>query len=398
MRRMGDAEAPELDELIATMPAGQLDRLQTLIERLEEDGIGEDEIRAAILEGRLHLLAVERAIGGSERFSANEIAAEVGLETELLIGQLRALGLAVGDPDERNLTDHDLEAARRVRALIDAGAPAQLLEESTRVMAMALAQVAASNRVLVASLMSSREGAAADLPDGQSGTGEFVLAQLELAEALGGIASALMPLVAPSLEHVYRIQVREQLRHATIGTGDPRASGVETVAVAFADLVGFTKLGEQLPPEEYGEVTQQFSGLAASVASGPVRLVKMIGDAAMFTCPEPAALAGTVLDLLEAVAEREDEFPPVRAGLAWGDVVARAGDFYGRPVNLASRLTGAARPGSLLVSAEDVTPLDGAFRLSDAGHKRLKGIHGAVRAYRCRRNGDAAAEENGAGS
>ena len=240
---------------------------------------------------------------------------------------------------------------------------------------------------------------AADLPDGQSGTGEFVLAQLELAEALGGIASALMPLVAPSLEHVYRIQVREQLRHATIGTGDPRASGVETVAVAFADLVGFTKLGEQLPPEEYGEVTQQFSGLAASVASGPVRLVKMIGDAAMFTCPEPAALAGTVLDLLEAVAEREDEFPPVRAGLAWGDVVARAGDFYGRPVNLASRLTGAARPGSLLVSAEDVTPLDGAFRLSDAGHKRLKGIHGAVHAYRCRRpNGDAAAEEDGAGS
>lgn len=153
--------------------------------------------------------------------------------------------------------------------------------------------------------------------------------------------------------------------------------------MAFADLVGFTKLGERLPPEEYGEVTQQFSRLAASVATGPVRLVKMIGDAAMFSSPEPAALTDAVLGFLEAVRERED-VPGVRAGLSWGDAVARAGDFYGRPVNLASRLTGAARPGSLLVAAEDLSPLEDRFRLSDAGNKRLKGI-GSVRAYRCRR-------------
>jgi adenylate cyclase len=380
---MSATDAATLDDLIGDLPAEHQDRLQALIDRLTEAGIDEDEIRAAILEGRLHLLAIERSIGGPARYSANEIAAEVGLDLELLIDQLRALGLAVADADERTLTENDLDAARRVKELFDVGVPARMLEESTRVMAMALAQVAASNRMLVASLMPGPEG---NGPEGDPESREdAMIAQVDAAESLDGLASALMPLVAPSLEHIYRIQIREQLRHAAIGQADPSAPGVETVAIAFADLVGFTKLGERLPPEEYGEVTQQFSGLASSVANGPIRLVKMIGDAAMFSSPDPAALAEGVLDLLDAVEEREDEFPGVRAGLSWGDAVARAGDFYGRPVNLASRLTGAARPGSLLVAAEDLSALEDRFRLSDAGHKRLKGIHGAVHTYRCRR-------------
>jgi adenylate cyclase len=385
MRPMSATDDASLEELLGTLPGEQRDRLEALIAKLGDSGISSEEAYGALLERRLHLLAIDRTIGGEERLSANDIAAEVELDPEVLVALLRALGLVVGDKDETNLTDADLEAARRVKTLIDVGVPARMLEESARVMAMALAQVAASNRMLIAGLLPERT-------EQEEGS---VVEQLEAAEELDAIANGLMPLVAPALDHIYRIQVREQLRHAAIGAvGDLRAPGVEPTAVAFADLVGFTKLGERLPPEEYGEITQQFSGLAADAAEGPVRLVKMIGDAAMFTCPDPAVLADAVLGLLEAVEEREDEFPSVRAGLSWGDVVARGGDVYGRPVNLASRLTGAARPSSVLVAAEDLTPLEERFHLSDAGHKRLKGIDGRVHIFRCRRPNGGERSEN----
>jgi adenylate cyclase len=379
MRRVTQTGDTSLDALLGEVPERDRGRLEGLLERLEGSGVSPEETRQAILENRLHLLVIERVIAGAELYSANEIAAEIGVDAGVLAAQLRAVGLPLGDLDERVLTEGDLDAARRLKTVLDLGVPARMLEETTRVMAMALAQVAASNRAVVADLLPE--------PDGEpSGPREAISGQLDMAEAGEGIAGGLIPLLAPTLEHIYKIQVREQLRHVAINAdSDGRAPGVEPGAVAFADLVGFTRLGERLPPEEYGEITQQFAGLAAEQASGPVRLVKMIGDAAMFTAPDPEVLADAVLGLLEAVDEREDEFPSVRAGLSWGDLVARAGDYYGRPVNLASRLQGAARPGSMLVAAEDLSPLEESFHLSDAGHKRLKGIEGRVHVFRCRR-------------
>ena len=208
-----------------------------------------------------------------------------------------------------------------------------------------------------------------------------------------------MPLIGPSLEHLYTLQLREQLRHAVIdveGRRSGRPAGVDDTAVAFADLVDFTKLGEQLAPEEFGEITRRFARLASEAAGGPVRLVKMIGDAAMFASPEPALLAGAVLGLLDTV-EAEEDFPGVRAGMGWGAAVSRGGDLYGRPVNLASRLTDVARPGSLLVAGEGIEALeqDESLSLSDAGHKRLKGIDGAVHMYRVRRAPDEEDDEDG---
>ncbi len=99
-----------------------------------------------------------------------------------------------------------------------------------------------------------------------------------------------------------------------------------------------------MAPEAFGEITLRFAELASEVAGGPVRLVKMIGDAAMFSSPQPEELAVAVLALLDSVEAEGGEFPSVRAGLSWGPAVARGGDLYGRAVNLASRLTGAARP------------------------------------------------------
>jgi adenylate cyclase len=89
------------------------------------------------------------------------------------------------------------------------------------------------------------------------------------------------------------------------------------------------------------------------------------------------------LRLVDAFAE--EELPSLRAGIAFGPAMVRAGDYFGNSVNLASRVTGVARPGSVLCTREvrDATRDD--FNWSAAGRHKLKGLSSAVPLYRARR-------------
>jgi adenylate cyclase len=110
----------------------------------------------------------------------------------------------------------------------------------------------------------------------------------------------------------------------------------------------------------------------------------------MFASPDTDALLESMHELVQRMAEGEEdeELPLIRAGLAYGPVFTRGGDYYGRAVNLASRITETARPGSVLVTTEirDHTSAE-KFGFSRARRKHLKGISGSVELYRCRRNG-----------
>jgi adenylate cyclase len=125
--------------------------------------------------------------------------------------------------------------------------------------------------------------------------------------------------------------------------------------------------------------------MANAVAQPPVRLVKMIGDAAMLVSADAAANLEAATRLIEAAEAEGEEFPYLRAGLAHGQTLPRSGDYYGRPVNLASRITGVARPGSVLVDSATKDCVDGQFRYSFAGERRLKGIDARVKLFRARR-------------
>src|SRR5439155_1109642 len=125
-----------------------------------------------------------------------------------------------------------------------------------------------------------------------------------------------------------------------------RLPGARDVAVGFADLVGFTRIGEEVPPDELGRVADRLETLAAERIAPPVRLVKTIGDAVMLVSPDTPALVHATLSLVEAADGEGEDFPQLRAGLARGPALSRAGDWYGQPVNLASRITARARPGS----------------------------------------------------
>ena len=134
------------------------------------------------------------------------------------------------------------------------------------------------------------------------------------------------------------------------------------------------------------ELLRLGADLAHEVAAPPVRYVKSIGDEVMLVSSDPVAMLDALLELVEATEAIED-FPRLRTGAATGLAVSRAGDWFGSPVNLASRVTNAARPGAILVAetTRDAIGDDDRFAWSNAGARSLKGIKDGVKLFRARR-------------
>jgi adenylate cyclase len=341
-----------------------------LLQTLESEGFGLEELRRAATEGRLALLPVERVLAAEgARYTEEEIAAETGLDHAFLAEARRAVGAPEVESGARVLTEEDRELALSAVALLNGGLAPESFFELIRVMSQAMASVAAS--------FTSIWGAALLQP----GDTERDLG-LRYAESL----RSLGPLAGPSLQHLLNLRMREAIRQAVVTQAELQSGhlpGSQLVTVGFVDIVGFTELGEEVPPEELGAVVRGFERTVEDAALAPVRLVKTIGDAAMLVAPEPGPLVAAVLNLVEASRESEER-PLLRGGIACGEALPRAGDWYGRPVNLASRLTEFARRGSVVASREvhDAAP-DG-HSWSYAGRRRLKGVGGEVEVYRVR--------------
>jgi adenylate cyclase len=342
-----------------------------LLGRLSEDGVELDELRAAAEEGRLVLLPVERALAGDgPRYSREELAEEAGLDVELLRRIWRAMGMPEPQPDEKAFGEDELEAAKASRRFLDAGIPEKELLDLTRTMSQALAGVAASVGNAFAS---------AFLKEGDN--------EAELALRYAEGTRELTPLLDETVARMLHIQLRERARSAVIGESElasGRMPGSQRVAVCFADLVGFTKLGERVPSEELGSVAGRLAELASDVAEPPVRMVKTIGDSAMLVSEDPDALVGAALRLVDAVESEGESFPRMHSGMALGDALPRGGDWYGQPVNLASRITDFARPGSVVADKNLHEATNRDYSWSRVGSRRLKGIRGEVELFRVR--------------
>jgi adenylate cyclase len=339
---------------------------EQLLNRLHDEGFSLDELRRAVEERRLALLPVDRLLGGT--YTTDEVEERTGLPASTMINIRRLLGLPKPGSDDRVFSDEDIEAARSTKMFLDAGFDEERIIEITRVLGEGMARLAATITASFAETF---------LKPGDS--------EDAVALRFAGLAEELTPALTPILTAGFKAHLRDSVQRGMLGREELEAGDAgnsQQLAVCFADLVGFTRLGGQVEVRELGTVAGQLARTAASLTEPPVRLIKTIGDAAMFVSPDPEPLIAVALALVKAF--EQDELPSLRAGIAFGPAFVRAGDYYGNSVNLASRVTGTARPGSVLCTKEVHDAAQDSFAWSSAGKHKLKGISGPTPLFRAR--------------
>ncbi|MEX0992567.1 MAG: adenylate cyclase regulatory domain-containing protein [Solirubrobacterales bacterium] len=342
-----------------------------LLTRLLEAGVSIDELKQAVADNRLALLPAERLMTQEEKYSIRDLARIAGVDEQLLLSLRRASGLPIEDPDEVAFGDLDLEAARAIALFVEAGLPRSGLVEMSRIFGELTARTAAATRALIAETFAGGE-----------------LDEYSLSVRLAEVARDLRPLTVSLIEYLYRLHMREQMRNeiaisAQVDSGS--VPGLQEVSACFVDLVGFTGLGESIPPEELGGLVGRLASMVSEAVAPPVRLTKMIGDAGMLVSEDTDALLDVALRLIDVAEQEDGDFPGLKVGVARGKAIHRWGDWYGSPVNIANRVTGIARPGSVLVTGDVHEAATGEYRWSFAGERHLKGVQREVTLYRVRR-------------
>jgi adenylate cyclase len=366
---------PEAEGLLDGLTdEGKRDARARLVRELARDGASVDELREAIEQDRLSLLPLERALsgGGEQEYTIAEVAKRSGVEEPYLRALRRALGLPRADGRETVASDADVEAAETVQRFREAGLPDDGLLEIARVMGHGMSLLAATiHRVL----------ADAFVEEGDS--------ELDAALRYGQAVGALPEELGPLLEYVLSVHQREQVGSQVVGRTEltsGRLTGATEVTVCFADLVGFTELGEAIAPAGLGAVAGRLTDLALECARSPVRLVKMIGDAALLVSTDTDALLSAALELSDAV-ERDADLPAIRIGITRGQAISRGGEWYGTPVNRASKLTAATGSGCTLATAEVREAAGAGFSWSAAGRRTLEGVKDPVEVYEVHQRG-----------
>lgn len=381
---MSDASTD--NELLA---AGLLDGLEgdARRQRLEllrwlyaEEGYALEELQRATETETLILMPSERAIGGHDRFTEAEVAerASVGLDFVRALERANGVRTDVGAAGTDAIyTDIDVDAARIARGYVEAGLTEEQVLTVARLLGRSFTQIAEQLRQTTFELV---------LRPGST--------ELELARNYQAASKLLAPSLGPLLETVLRLHLRQAVATEIVTAqerSDGHLPGAREVVVAFADLVGFTRMGEEVPPAVLGAVAGRLEDLAEGAIGGSVRVVKTIGDAVLLVSTDAAEMVEAALKLVEVAAAEGEEFPQLRVGIASGPAVNRAGDWFGAPVNLASRITGVARAGTVLATDGVAEVVPDGVQWSFAGAKRLKNVAGEVKLHRARREPEPAA-------
>ncbi|MCZ7531032.1 MAG: adenylate/guanylate cyclase domain-containing protein [Acidimicrobiia bacterium] len=150
-------------------------------------------------------------------------------------------------------------------------------------------------------------------------------------------------------------------------------------AFAFVDLCGFTAYSNHEGDEAAVEVLHHLRDLIRHVTSDHgVQVGKWLGDGAMFVSDGPRELVEAVLVL----QDRFDDELLLRAGAASGPTILFEGeDYVGGPVNLASRLSDAASPGTFFTTATVADARPAWAEATEVGVQRFPGFDEPIQVF-----------------
>ena len=342
-----------------------------LIARLRERGYSLDTLREAARSGRLAYGYLENLFPVPARTrTLDEAAEETGLEPALIERIWAAAGFSA-DSLER-IDEEDIQLLRYLAAVLEAGFPLVAFLQLVRVYGQALAQIADAEVKLFHLYVHEPL-----MRDGVPG--------LEIAETMEGIAAELLPLASPIMDRVHQRMLQHFVGQDLVGHLELEGAGEELgrlrVAIAFADLAGYTRLTEEAGEEEALDVVERFVESVEVTLPDEARVVKTIGDEVMVVGSDPAALVDWAVGFQQLNA---GERPLPRIGVHAGETLYRDGDYYGRAVNLAARVGARAAGGEVLVTDAVVTGAGPHLAFEPIGEVKLKGFSQATELYLAR--------------
>ena len=173
-----------------------------------------------------------------------------------------------------------------------------------------------------------------------------------MAEAFVAVATTVIPHLYPMIEAVHRHHLSQAAQRYSMWDSAPTLESTTFAIVGFADLVGFTALTQQFAATDLDELLLVFEQhVLDAIPPEGARLVKLIGDEAMFIAGSADQAAAIARTLVRAVHD-DPRLPDVRIGLGAGEVLVRDGDVFGPIVNRAARLVSVAEPSTVLVDGE----------------------------------------------
>ncbi|CPR03574.1 adenylate cyclase [Mycobacterium bohemicum DSM 44277] len=350
-----------------------------LIKYLHGLGFTREEMVEAEGRGRLFGLAGDvLQWPGRPVYTLQGAADELGLTADDVARAWALLGLTVAGPDVPVLSQADVDGLATwvaLKRVVGEDGAFGLL----RVLGAAMARLAEAESTTIR----------AGMPDIQM---TYTNDELATAQAYRAVAE-FVPRIGALIDVVHRHHLTSARTHFEGVLRDTSASVV--CGIGFADLSDFTVLTHALAPAELSMLLNEFAGAVSDVvhADGG-RVVKFIGDEVMWVSASPERLVRAAVDLVDHPRAREEGLR-VRAGLAFGAVLAINGDYFGSPVNLAARLVAAAAPGEVLASSELHDELPD-WPAVPRGPLTLKGFDAPVTAYELR-SGDVAGDHPGPG-
>ena len=311
-----------------------------IVARLRERGHSVERIKEASQSGKLAFGYIDELLPSSEaRYTLKQAARELDVDEQLIERLVAAMGLNALSTEE--ITQEDLQVLRYGAEVLAAGLPLPALLQIVRVYGQAMAQVADAEVRLFHLYLHEplmREG----------------VPGVEVAQAMEGMTREMLPFAVPFINYLHGRMLGYFVEQDVIGHIESDLDDEETaeegrmrVAIAFADLAGYTKLTEEQGEAQAVSAVERFVETVEQTLPIDARVIKTLGDEVMVVGADAGALTGWAVGL---AAQLPAGSPPPRIGIHSGAALYRDGDYYGREVNRAARVVARASGGEVLVT------------------------------------------------